>query len=111
MAIDALYQHRDNDLQVTVRDEAGNQLNPDDFENAIYVIYVKSTGTEVLRKTLGSGISSVGGVFNVDIAKDEIPFSNVANIHWHTMVIGYTATEERPQVFDEETTIIAGINL
>ena len=108
-----LYQHRDNDLEITVLgEETGSKINASEFENAVYVVYVGSTGTEVLRRTLGDGVSVISGdKFNINVPKESVTFNNETNQHKHTFVVGYTPTEERPALFDEDVQIVSGIDL
>lgn len=106
-----LYERRDQVFSVTVYDTDGTTVIPaSTYLNAQYRIYKATDSTPSVSKSLGSGITVVGNVFEVALTKTEMQFStNDEGPYKHLFCVGATATEVLPAIFDEAVTIVEGI--
>lgn len=105
----ALYQNRDQSFTVTVYDTDGTTVIPaSTYLNAQYRVYPVGSCTPVASKSLGSGISVSGQNFVVTLTELDLTVSGTNGEYKHTFIVGATADELLPAIFDSVVDIIPG---
>ena len=101
MADTIIYSKSDLQLNFTVLDE-GVAAPTSNFSSATYKI-VDRRGVALLTKTLGSGITGNGTVFEVLIGETDITF---AGAYIHQLSVVNLIGDELPPVFQNKITIL-----
>lgn len=81
----SLIQNNDQEILVPVTDGNGTDFNLTAITSATYKLFTKNRTTEVITKTLNSGIVRSSNILTVTLTKDDT--KNIRGTYYHELAI------------------------